>query len=192
VNVARDVALGRRVRLSAFVNLYGCEIGDNSRPGAFVEIQRGARVGARCKISSHTFICSGIDIEDGVFIGHGVVFINDRYPRATNEDGLPQREADWRMERTVARENASIGSGAIVMCGVEVGARAIVGAGAVVTGDVPPDTVVAGCPARLIRTIALRRSARDRGPNGSNAVTQGSLAQGRRGPAEGPDANQDG
>jgi UDP-2-acetamido-3-amino-2,3-dideoxy-glucuronate N-acetyltransferase len=151
VNVAPDVTLGEGVRLSAFVNLYGCTIGNDSRLGAFVEIQRDARIGARCKISSHTFVCSGVEIEDEVFVGHGVVFINDRYPRATNSDGSPQSEADWHLERTTVRKGASIGSGAIIMCGVEIGERAIVGAGAVVTRNVPPDAVVAGCPARLIR-----------------------------------------
>lgn len=147
--VADDVRLGPRVRISAFVNLYGCEVGADSRIGAFVEIQRGARVGERCKISSHTFVCAGVTIEDEVFVGHGVVFINDRLPRATNTDGSPQSESDWRLEETVVRRGASIGSGAIVMCGVEIGAGAMVGAGALVTHDVPPNAVVAGFPARV-------------------------------------------
>jgi UDP-2-acetamido-3-amino-2,3-dideoxy-glucuronate N-acetyltransferase len=147
--VADDVQLGERVRLASCVNLYGCEIGDDTRLGAFVEIQRGAKVGRRCKISSHTFICSGVTIEDEVFIGHGVIFINDRYPRATVADGALQTENDWNMERTVVRKGASIGSGAIVMCGVEIGADALVGAGAMVVRDVPAGTIVAGHPARL-------------------------------------------
>jgi acetyltransferase-like isoleucine patch superfamily enzyme len=141
VCVADDVRLGPRVRLSPFVNLYGCEIGEDTRLGAFVEVQRDATIGQRCKISSHTFICSGVTIEDEVFVGHGVVFINDRAPRATAADGAPQTERDWRMEGTV------------ILCGIEIGARAMVGAGAVVTHDVPPDAVVAGNPARLLRSI---------------------------------------
>ena len=120
--VADDVRMGERVRLAPFVNLYGCEIGDDTRLGAFVEVQRDAKIGRRCKISSHTFICSGVTIEDEVFIGHGVIFINDRYPRATTADGAPQTESDWKMEDTVVRNGASIGSGAIIMCGVEIGA----------------------------------------------------------------------
>lgn len=153
VCVADDVRLGPRVRLSQFVNLYGCEIGEDTRLGAFVEVQRDATIGQRCKISSHTFICSGVTIEDEVFVGHGVVFINDRAPRATAADGAPQTERDWRMEGTVVRRGASIGSGAVILCGIEIGARAMVGAGAVVTHDVPPGAVVAGNPARLLRSI---------------------------------------
>ena len=153
--VADDVRLGARVRISAFVNLYGCEVGADTRIGAFVEIQRGARIGERCKISSHTFICTGVTIEDEVFVGHGVVFINDRSPRATNPDGSPQAESDWRLEETIVRRGASIGSGAIVMCGVEIGAGAMLGAGALVTHDVPPNAVVAGFPAR-VRLTAVR------------------------------------
>jgi UDP-2-acetamido-3-amino-2,3-dideoxy-glucuronate N-acetyltransferase len=151
--VSDDVRLGARVRLSPFVNLYGCEIGDDSRLGAFVEVQREAAIGRRCKISSHTFICSGVTIEDEVFVGHGVVFINDRSPRATTADGAPQTEADWRMEGTVVRRGASIGSGCVILCGVEIGARAMVGAGAVVTRDVPEGAVVVGNPARVRRAI---------------------------------------
>jgi UDP-2-acetamido-3-amino-2,3-dideoxy-glucuronate N-acetyltransferase len=147
--VADDVRLGPRVRLSPFVNLYGCEVGGDTRVGAFVEIQRGAAIGRRCKISSHSFICSGVTIEDEVFIGHGVVFINDRIPRATTADGAPQTERDWQMESTVVRRGASIGSGAVILCGVEIGSRAMVGAGAVVTHDVPADAVVFGSPARM-------------------------------------------
>jgi acetyltransferase-like isoleucine patch superfamily enzyme len=149
--VSEDVQLGERVGLSNFVNLYGCEIGDDTRVGAFVEVQRDARIGKRCKISSHTFICSGVTIEDEVFIGHNVVFINDRRPRATNADGSPQSEKDWLLERTIIRRRASVGSGAIIMCGVEVGEGAMVGAGALVTRNVPPNSVVAGSPARILR-----------------------------------------
>jgi UDP-2-acetamido-3-amino-2,3-dideoxy-glucuronate N-acetyltransferase len=152
--VANDVQLGARVRISPFVNLYGCQIGDDTRIGAFVEVQRDARVGSRCKISSHTFVCSGVTIEDEVFIGHGVVFINDRSPRATNSQGLPQSEGEWLLEPTLVRRAVSIGSGAIIMCGVEIGEGAMVGAGALVTHDVPPRAVVAGVPARLRRLIA--------------------------------------
>ena len=147
--VAEDVRLGTGVRLAPFVNLYGCEIGADTRVGAFVEVQRDAAIGRRCKISSHTFICSGVTIEDEVFVGHGVVFINDRNPRATTDNGAPQTEQDWLMERTVVRRGASIGSGSVIMCGIEIGARALVGAGAVVTRDVPPGAVVMGNPARL-------------------------------------------
>jgi acetyltransferase-like isoleucine patch superfamily enzyme len=149
--VSEDVKLGERVRLSNFVNLYGCEIGDDTRVGAFVEVQRDARIGKRCKISSHTFICSGVTIEDEVFIGHNVVFINDRAPRATNVDGSPQSEKDWLLERTLIRSRASVGSGAIILCGVEVGECAMIGAGALVTRNVPPNCVVAGSPARILR-----------------------------------------
>ena len=149
--VSEDVQLGERVRLSNFVNLYGCEIGDDTRVGAFVEVQRDARIGKRCKISSHTFICSGVTIEDEVFIGHNVVFINDRRPRATNANGSPQSEEDWLLERTLIRRRASVGSGAIIMCGVEVGEGTMIGAGALVTRNVPPNCVVAGSPARILR-----------------------------------------
>ena len=149
--IADDVCLGNRVRVSPFVNLYGCEVGDDTRIGAFVEVQRGARIGARCKVSSHTFICQGVTIEDEVFVGHGVVFINDRSPHATNSDGLPQTEEDWRLEETVVRRRASLGSGAIIMCGVEIGEGAMIGAGALVTHDVPAHSIVAGVPARLRR-----------------------------------------
>jgi acetyltransferase-like isoleucine patch superfamily enzyme len=149
--VASDVELGRDVKIHAFVNLYGCRVGDETRIGTFVEIQKGATVGARCKISSHTFICEGVTIEDEVFVGHGVMFINDRRPRAARPDGTPQTEDDWTLERTLVRRGASIGSNATILCGVEVGAGAIVGAGAVVTKDVPPGAVVAGNPARVLR-----------------------------------------
>ena len=149
--IAPDVKLGRDVRIYNFVNLYGCEIGDETRVGTFVEIQKGARVGARCKISSHSFICEGVEIEDEVFVGHGVQFINDRHPRATNADGTPQTEADWTLERTVVRRGASIGTGATILGGLEIGERAVVGAGAVVTRAVPAGAVVAGNPARILR-----------------------------------------
>jgi len=149
--IAPDVRLGRDVCIHGFVNLYGCEIGDETRVGTFVEIQKGARVGARCKISSHTFICEGVEIEDEVFVGHGVMFINDRRPRATRPDGTPQTDDDWTMERTVVRRGASIGTNATILGGLEIGAGSIVGAGSVVTRDVPAGTTVAGNPARMIK-----------------------------------------
>ena len=149
--IADDVVLGRDVQIYNFVNLYGCEIGDETRIGTFVEIQKGAQIGARCKISSHTFICEGVRVEDEVFIGHGVQFINDRYPRATRADGTPQTEADWTLQRTIVRRGASIGTGAVILGGIEIGARSTVGAGAVVTRDVPPGATVAGNPARILR-----------------------------------------
>jgi len=149
--VADDVKLGKNVKLYAFVNLYGCEIGDETRIGTFVEIQKGARIGPRCKISSHTFICEGVDIEAEVFVGHGVTFINDRYPRATNDDGKPQTEADWPCQRTLVRAGASIGSGATLLGGITIGEKAIIGAGSVVTKDVPPGVTVAGNPARPLK-----------------------------------------
>ena len=152
LSIAPDVKLGKGVRLSKFINLYGCEIGDNAKIGAFVEIQKNARVGNNCKISSHTFICEGVTIEDEVFIGHGVTFINDTYPRATS-DGRLQTEADWKVERTLVRRGASIGSGATVLPNVTVGENAIVGAGSIVTHDVPPNTIVAGNPARFLRLV---------------------------------------
>jgi acetyltransferase-like isoleucine patch superfamily enzyme len=151
--IAPDVELGRDVKVYAFVNLYGCRVGDETRIGTFVEIQKGASVGARCKISSHTFICEGVEIEDEVFVGHGVMFTNDRLPRATRADGSPQTEADWKLERTVVRRGASIGSNATILCGLEIGERAVVGAGAVVTKSVPAGAVVAGNPARVIRAV---------------------------------------
>ncbi len=151
-SVAPDVRLGRDVRIHRFVNLYGCEIGDETRVGTFVEIQKGARVGARCKISSHTFICEGVEIEDEVFVGHGVMFINDRRPRATRPDGTPQTEADWTLERTVVRRGASIGTNATILGGLEIGERAIVGAGSVVTRSVPAGATVAGNPAKILKS----------------------------------------
>ena len=155
-SIADDVRLGRDVKIYEFVNLYGCEIGDETRIGAFVEIQRGAKVGRRVKVSSHTFICEGVEVEDQVFIGHGVVFINDPYPRATNVDGELQTGRDWTVVRTIVRRGASIGSGSTILCGVEVGEDAIVGAGSVVTRSVPAGTIVAGNPARVLRRIEER------------------------------------
>jgi acetyltransferase-like isoleucine patch superfamily enzyme len=153
IRISPDVRLGRNVRIVAFVNLYGCEVGDDSRLGTFVEIQKGAKVGQRCKISSHTFICEGVTIEDEVFIGHGVTFINDILPRATTDSGNPQSEADWACVPTLVKRGASIGSGATILCGVTIGERAVVGAGSVVTRDVPADTIVAGNPARYRRKV---------------------------------------
>ena len=151
--IAPDVKLGQNVKLSKFINLYGCEIGDESKIGAFVEIQKNASVGRRCKISSHTFICEGVTIEDNVFIGHGVMFINDSYPRATAADGNLQTEADWKVERTVVKKGASIGSGATILSNLSIGENAIVGAGSVVTKDVPPSSIVVGNPAKVLRYI---------------------------------------
>jgi UDP-2-acetamido-3-amino-2,3-dideoxy-glucuronate N-acetyltransferase len=151
--IAPDVKLGRDVKIYAFVNLYGCEIGDDTKIGTFVEIQKGARIGNRVKVSSHSFICEGVTIEDEVFIGHGVMFINDKYPRATTGAGQLQTEQDWTVTPTLIKRGASIGSNATILCGVTVGEDAIVGAGSVVTRDVPPGVVVAGSPARIIRTI---------------------------------------
>src|SRR5215467_11493819 len=148
--IAEDVQLGKDVRIFGYVNLYGCSIGDRSKIGAFVEIQKGAVIGADCKISSHTFVCEGVTIQDCVFVGHSVVFINDRYPRATNSDGQLQTEADWSVEQTVVCKGASIGSGSVIMCGVTIGENAIIGAGSVVTKDVPANAVVAGTPARFM------------------------------------------
>jgi len=151
--ISPDVKLGKDVKLSKFINLYGCEIGDETKVGAFVEIQKNASVGKRCKISSHTFICEGVTIEDNVFIGHGVTFINDSYPRATTSEGGLQTEADWEVERTVIKKGASIGSGATILSKTIVGENAIVGAGSVVTKDVPANSVVAGNPAKVLRYI---------------------------------------
>jgi acetyltransferase-like isoleucine patch superfamily enzyme len=148
--IAPDVKLGRDVRIFAFVNLYGCEIGDGTRIGTFVEIQKGVKIGERCKISSHTFICEGVTIESEVFVGHGVTFVNDRRPRATAGDGALQTEADWICERTLVKRGASIGSGATLLGGITVGENALIGAGSVVTRDVPPGSTVAGNPARVL------------------------------------------
>jgi UDP-2-acetamido-3-amino-2,3-dideoxy-glucuronate N-acetyltransferase len=148
--IAPDVKLGRDVTIYNFVNLYGCEIGDGSKIGSFVEIQKGARVGRNCKISSHSFICEGVRIEDEVFVGHGVIFINDKYPRATGPGGALQSDADWEVVPTIIKRGASIGSGVIVLCGVTIGEGALIGAGAVVVADVPANATVAGNPARVL------------------------------------------
>ena len=150
--IAPDVKLGEGVKLSQFVNLYGCEVGDHTKIGAFVEIQKNARVGRSCKISSHTFICEGVTIEDGVFIGHGVTFINDSYPRAVTESGALQTEKDWVVEPTLVKQGASIGSGATILASVTIGENALIGAGSVVTRDVPANAIVVGSPARLLRS----------------------------------------
>jgi len=152
--IAPDVKLGKDVRISKFINLYGCVIGDETKIGAFVEVQKNATIGRRCKISSHTFICEGVEIEDGVFIGHGVTFINDSYPRAVNRDGTLQTERDWTVERTVVKRGASIGSGSTILSNVVVGENAIVGAGSVVTRDVPQNAIVVGNPARVLRHVS--------------------------------------
>lgn len=152
--IASDVKLGKDVKIFAFVNLYGCEIGDESKIGTFVEIQKGSRIGNRVKVSSHTFICEGVTIEDEVFIGHGVMFINDKYPRATTGIGQLQTEADWICTPTLIKRGASIGSNATILCGVTIGENVIVGAGSVVTRDIPARAVVVGNPARIIRTLA--------------------------------------
>ncbi len=153
ISVADDVKLGENVKLANFVNLYGCVIGDNTRIGTFVEVQKNAFIGKNCKIQSHTFICEGVTIEDDVFVGHGVTFINDKYPRATNGNGGMQSEADWKVVPTVVKKGASVGSGSTILCSVTIGERAIVGSGSVVTKDVPPDTIVAGNPAKIIRKV---------------------------------------
>jgi acetyltransferase-like isoleucine patch superfamily enzyme len=151
--IAPDVRLGMDVKIYAFVNLYGCEIGDESKIGTFVEIQRGAKVGRRVKVSSHTFICEGVTIEDEVFIGHNVSFINDRYPRSTNQDGSLQADVDWKLETTLVKRRASIGTGSTILCGVTIGENAVIGAGSVVTHDVPDHAVFAGNPARFLRWV---------------------------------------
>jgi acetyltransferase-like isoleucine patch superfamily enzyme len=152
LSIAPNVKLGRDVKLSKFINLYGCEIGDETKIGAFVEIQKNASVGKRCKISSHTFVCEGVTIEDNVFIGHNVTFINDSFPRATAGDQL-QTEADWKVERTLVKKGASIGSGCTILANITIGENALVGAGSVVTKDVPRNTIVVGNPARVLRKI---------------------------------------
>jgi acetyltransferase-like isoleucine patch superfamily enzyme len=151
--VVHDVKLGNGVKICDFVNLYGCEIHDNTKIGTFVEIQKNARIGKNCKIESHTFICEGVTIEDDVLVGHGVTFINDKYPRATNEKGQLQTEYDWKVEPTLVKKGASIGSGSTILSCVTIGENAIVGAGSIVTKDVPPNTIVAGNPAKVLRTI---------------------------------------
>ena len=152
-SIAPSVKLGKDVKISKFVNLYGCEVGDETKIGAFVEIQKNSSVGRRCKISSHTFICEGVTIEDNVFIGHSVTFVNDTFPRATTPEGDLKTEQDWHVEKTVVKRGASIGSGATILAEIVIGENAIVGAGSVVTRDVPPDTIVAGNPAKILRKI---------------------------------------
>jgi acetyltransferase-like isoleucine patch superfamily enzyme len=156
--IAQNVKLGTNVKLSKFINLYGCEIGDNTKIGAFVEIQKNATVGSNCKVSSHAFICEGVTIEDDVFVGHGVTFINDAYPRATLPGGKLQTDQDWIVQPTLIKKGASIGSGATILSNVTVGEHAIVGAGSVVTKDVPADAIVAGNPARVLRSINKQRN----------------------------------
>jgi acetyltransferase-like isoleucine patch superfamily enzyme len=151
--IADDVKLGKNVKLAKFINLYGCTIGDNAKIGTFVEIQKNAVVGKNCKISSHTFICEGVRIEDNVFVGHNVTFINDTYPRATTQNGKLQTEADWTVESTIVKKGASIGSGCTILANVTIGENAILGAGSVITKDVPPNTIVAGNPAKILRKI---------------------------------------
>ncbi len=152
-SIAPNVKLGQGVKLSKFINMYGCEIGDETKIGAFVEIQKNSSVGRRCKISSHTFVCEGVTIEDNVFIGHGVTFVNDSYPRATAPDGEIQTEKDWRVEKTLVKRGASIGSGSTILANLVIGENAIVGAGSVVTRDVPANVIVAGNPAKVLRSI---------------------------------------
>ena len=161
VCISADVKLGKGVTLAKFINLYGCEVGDETKIGAFVEIQKNARIGRRCKISSHTFICEGVTIEDHVFIGHGVVFINDSYPKATTATGDLQTAADWKVENTIVKKGASIGSGSTILSNVTIGEGAMVGAGSVVTHDVPAGAVVAGNPARVLRSLPQQRNSYD-------------------------------
>ena len=157
--ITPDVKLGQGVKLSRFINLYGCEIGENTKIGAFVEVQKNAKIGRNCKISSHTFVCEGVTIDDEVFVGHGVTFINDTYPRATTPDGGLKTEADWVLEPTVVKKGASIGSGSTILSNVTIGERALIGAGSVVTKDVPPGVVVAGNPARVLRRTDVSTDA---------------------------------
>jgi acetyltransferase-like isoleucine patch superfamily enzyme len=159
VCIAPDVKLGRNVKLSKFINMYGCTVGDDVKIGAFVEIQKNASIGNNCKISSHSFICEGVTIEDAVFIGHSVTFINDMYPRATATGGQLQTEADWKVDKTVVKKGASIGSGCTILANVTIGEGAIIGAGSVVTKDVPPNAIVAGNPAKFLRFVTEERTA---------------------------------
>jgi acetyltransferase-like isoleucine patch superfamily enzyme len=159
VCIAPDVKLGRNVKLSKFINMYGCTVGDDVKIGAFVEIQKNASIGNNCKISSHSFICEGVTIEDAVFIGHSVTFINDMYPRATAAGGALQTEADWKVDKTVVKKGASIGSGCTILANVTIGEGAIIGAGSVVTKDVPPNAIVAGNPAKFLRFVTEERTA---------------------------------
>jgi acetyltransferase-like isoleucine patch superfamily enzyme len=153
VSIADDVRLGKDVKIANFVNLYGCTIDDNTKIGTFVEVQKNAVIGKNCKIQSHTFICEGVTIEDDVFVGHSVTFINDKYPRATNGKGVLQSEADWKVVPTIVKKGASIGSGSTILCNITIGAKAIIGSGSVVTKDVPPNAIVAGNPAKIVRRI---------------------------------------
>ena len=162
VCISDDVKLGQNVKFSKFINLYGCSIGDNTKIGAFVEVQKNAAIGKNCKISSHTFICEGVTIEDNVFIGHNVTFINDKYPRATNNNGELQTEADWKVEPTLVKKGTSIGSGVTILSNVTIGENAIVGAGSLVTKDVPANAIVAGSPARVLRKIKRGKGPRPR------------------------------
>lgn len=168
--IAADVKLGRNVSLSKFINLYGCAIGDNTKIGAFVEVQKNASVGGNCKISSHSFICEGVTIEDEVFVGHGVIFTNDRYPRAANADGSLQTDRDWEVEATRVEKGASVGSGSTILCGITIGRGAIIGAGSVVTRDVPPGAIAAGNPAQVLRFLGDGQSASPR--RGRNHITR--------------------
>lgn len=163
--ISPDVKLGKNVKLSQFINLYGCEIGDETKVGAFVEVQKKAKIGQRCKISSHSFICEGVTIEDNVFIGHGVTFINDSYPRAATSDGMLQTEADWKVEPTLVKKGASIGSGSTILSKVTIGENAIVGAGSVVTKDVPANVIVAGNPARYLRSLGGQKREEEKDGN---------------------------
>jgi len=176
VYISKDVKLGKNVKLSKFINLYGCSIGDNTKIGAFVEIQKNARVGRNCKISSHTFICEGVTVEDNVFIGHNVTFINDAYPRATAPDGQLQTEDDWDGQPTLVKKGASIGSGSTILGNVTIGENAIVGAGSVVTKNVPPNTIVAGSPARILRTIGDKKDE-DKKPSTSLSYSESTNTQ---------------